>query len=125
LNLARIKEVEKSDKVYNPEFYHKKGKYAKPLVIQINQGRNTLERCMLHFADMEKQTEYDEITNTYICKIFYDSSDETEVLVRVLSFGHFIKVLEPEHFLNQIKERIEKQVMYKKFKDAALGDNCK
>ena len=38
-----------------------------------------------------------------------DRFDETEIVIRVLSFGPYVKVLEPESFVNLIKERLISQ----------------
>jgi predicted DNA-binding transcriptional regulator YafY len=64
---------------------------------------------MLHFASYEKRTEYDEETDKYISYIYYDKKDETELLIQILSFGPVIKVLGPEVFLKQVKERVKRQ----------------
>ncbi len=71
-------------------------------------GRNTLERAMLHFAHFEKTVEKTD-DNSYVVHITYDPNDETELLIRILSFGPFIKVTEPESFVNIIKDRLKKQ----------------
>ncbi len=71
-------------------------------------GRNTLERAMLHFAHFEKTVEKTG-ENYYTVRLTYDPNDETELLIRILSFGPFIKVTEPKTFVNIIKERLEKQ----------------
>ena len=63
---------------------------------------------MLHFAHFEKQAErtgYDK----YILRLKYYENDETEIVIRVLSFGPYIKVLEPQSFVNLIKERLISQ----------------
>ena len=39
----------------------------------------------------------------------YDREDETEVLIRILSFGPMIKVIGSERFVNLIKDRLQKQ----------------
>jgi len=79
------------------------------VVIEITKERNALERCMVHFAHFEKRTEYNEITDKYTCTIRYNVMDETEVIIRVLSFGPTIKVIAPNQFINEIKGRIRKQ----------------
>ncbi len=71
-------------------------------------GRNTLERAMLHFAHFEKAVEKVD-DNHYVVNLTYDPNDETELLIRILSFGPFIKVTEPESFVNIIKERLKMQ----------------
>lgn len=80
-----------------------------PVVIAISGERNSLERCMLHFASYEKHTEYDEARGEYRCSIYYDPADETELLIEILSFGPVIRVLGPEPFLSQVRDRIRRQ----------------
>lgn len=80
----------------------------KDLTLLITDKRNALERGMLHFAHFEKQAErVDE--NRYILRLKYYENDETEMVIRVLSFGPYIKVLEPESFVNLVKERLISQ----------------
>lgn len=71
-------------------------------------GRNTLERAMLHFAHFEKTVERAD-ENRYLVHLTYDAEDETELLIRILSFGPFIQVTEPESFVNILKERLKMQ----------------
>lgn len=80
-----------------------------PVTIQISGERNSLERCMLHFANYEKHTRYDEEKKVWISSIYYDLADETELLMEILSFGPVIQVLGSESFLCQIRERVKKQ----------------
>ncbi len=112
LNLSRIIDVcisgENVSSDFKPERYFNNFS-SEPIVLQISKERNALERCMLQFASWEKQTEYDEENNFFICRIFYDTQDETELLIRILSFGPVLKVLGPEHFLEKVKERIYRQ----------------
>ncbi|MBC8060736.1 MAG: WYL domain-containing protein [Clostridiaceae bacterium] len=79
------------------------------VIIEISKERNAVERCMLHFANFEKRTEYDETTDRYTSYISYNKQDETELLIRILSFGPVIRVLGPEKFLTLVKERVERQ----------------
>ena len=76
--------------------------------MELLDHRNALERVMLHFAHFKKEAE--KISDErYRIKIFYDSSDETELVIRVLSFGPFVEVTEPQNFRNLIIERLERQ----------------
>lgn len=84
-------------------------KAAEPVLMEINGERNSLERCMLHFANYEKHTEYDEERGAWVCSIYYDMADETELLIDILSFGPVVRVLGPESFLRQIKSRVRRQ----------------
>ena len=58
---------------------------------------------------LEKKTEYDEVANKYTCTIRDNVMDETEVIIRVLSFGPTIKVLGPNEFVVEIRNRVKKQ----------------
>ena len=60
---------------------------------------------MLHFAHFKKEAERLS-EHKYRIKIYYERDDETELLIRVLSFGPFVKVTEPEHFVGLIKKRL-------------------
>ncbi|MBP3361317.1 MAG: WYL domain-containing protein [Clostridia bacterium] len=77
----------------------------KDLTLTITNRRNAMERAMLHFAHFEKTAEkIDEMH--YILRLKYYADDETELVIRILSFGPHIKVEEPESFINLIKERL-------------------
>lgn len=78
------------------------------ITLELLDHRNALERAMLHFAHFKKEAEKigDE---RYRVKIFYDYSDETELVIRVLSFGPFVEVTEPHNFRNLIIERLKRQ----------------
>lgn len=80
----------------------------KDLTLLITDQRNALERAMLHFAHFERQAERTE-DGKYILRLKYYENDETEVVIRVLSFGPYIQVLEPESFVELIKKRLISQ----------------
>lgn len=76
---------------------------------ELTDERNALERVMLHFSDCRKETRrIDE--KHYSVTLWYDPQDETELLIRILSFGQMVKVISPESFITQIKARISKQI---------------
>lgn len=113
LNLGKIKACQLlEDKIIEEipiDKITKTRQAQEPVLIEISGERNSLERCMLHFASYKKKTEYDEQKKCYLCSIYYDKRDETELLIQILSFGPVIRVLGPEPFLAQIKGRIKKQ----------------
>ena len=63
---------------------------------------------MLHFSDLEKETERI-ADRRYRITLRYRQGDETEILIRILSFGPVLKVIEPEGMVAQIRERLAKQ----------------
>ena len=78
------------------------------IVFDLTDSRNALERAMMHFAHFEKEIERTG-DDTYRVKLSYDESDETELLVRILSFGPMIRVVEPESFIELIRDRLRRQ----------------
>ncbi|MBO7373812.1 MAG: WYL domain-containing protein, partial [Oscillospiraceae bacterium] len=78
------------------------------LVMELYDARNALERVMLHFSDLEKETERIG-DRRYRITLKYRQGDETEILIRILSFGPVLKVTEPENMVSQIRERLSRQ----------------
>ena len=78
------------------------------VTLLISDRRNTLERVMLHFSHFKKEAVRLDECN-YKLKINYFREDETELLIRILSFGPTVKVTEPESFVHLIKERLQNQ----------------
>ena len=78
------------------------------ITMMVKDERNALERTMLHFAHFEKQVEKIDDKN-YKVIIKYDSDDEPEMVIRVLSFGPLVEVVEPIGFRELIKNKLKKQ----------------
>lgn len=107
INLVRITKcslLECFDEQKISPLYRKKS-YVE---IEIKDKRNALERMMTTFSNYKKETKRIN-ENTYILKLFYNKEDETELLIRILSFGPMVKVVSPKRFLDQIKKRITTQ----------------
>ncbi len=79
------------------------------ITVKIRDERNAMERFMLHFAHFEKQAEKLDKKH-YLVKIKYAHDDESEMVIRILSFGPMIEVLEPEPFRKLVIEKLQKQL---------------
>ena len=55
-----------------------------PVVLEISNERNALERTMLHFACYKKRTEKLGDSGKYLCRIYYSRDVETELLIQIL-----------------------------------------
>ncbi len=78
------------------------------VVLEVTDERNALERVLLHFAHFAKEAERIE-DDRYRITIDYDKDDETEMVIRILSFGPMAKVVAPDYFKNLIKNRLTRQ----------------
>ena len=107
VNLSRIDSVQLLDPWDESEYRLPQEREA-TLVMELLDIRNALERTMLHFSDLEKETERIG-DRRYRITLRYRQGDETEILIRILSFGPVLKVIEPEGMVAQIRERLAKQ----------------
>ncbi len=107
MNLARISECHlyHGEKIIKSE---EKPPKLDIVTLEIDDERNALERVMLHFAHFEKTAECIG-KRKYRLQITYNTDDETEIVIRVLSFGPMVKVIEPDNFTNLIREKLKKQ----------------
>lgn len=78
------------------------------VVFELLDQRKSLERVLLHFAHFEKKAQRLD-QNRYRITVIYEKEDETEMVIRILSFGPMIKVIAPHHFVEQIKQRLLRQ----------------
>lgn len=81
---------------------------ARTVTLELTDRRNALERVMLHFSHFEKQAERLD-GNRYRLRITYQADDETELVIRILSFGPHLRVTGPETFMGLIRDRLRRQ----------------
>jgi hypothetical protein len=102
INLSKIRSV----KYCGETFKHipREERYD-TVTLRIKDERNALERCMLHFAHFEKRAERvgkDE----YLLHVKFDHKDESEIVIRTLSFGPRVKAEAPDSFVELIKKKL-------------------
>ena len=107
INLARVEYCELLEE-YDPDGFRLPEKQLHELVLLLHDERNGLERVLLHFSHFEKETrKLDD--RLYQIKLRYDEEDETELLIRVLSFGPVLEVKAPGSFITLVKGRVDRQ----------------
>lgn len=110
INMARVRFCELLEP-YEPEEVTLPRERPEELVMLLHDERNGLERVLLHFSHFEKETlRLDD--RLYQIKLRYDRDDETELLIRVLSFGPVLEVKSPGEFIRLIRGRIRRQSAY-------------
>ena len=107
INLARIQQCFMMEP-YTEEEYQPRTMKQRILVLELKDERNALERAMLHFSHLNKETERIG-EDLYKITLFYEREDETELLIRVLSFGPVLKVVFPDDFTEKLVQRLKKQ----------------
>lgn len=113
INIGRITNIVDTGRVFRTpvliDDYFSSRKCSSPAVIRVTTARNGVERFMLEFASYEKHTVRDLETGEYTVELWYDQQDETELLIRLLSFGPVIEILGPHHLRKQAKLRVKRQ----------------
>lgn len=109
INLSRIREC----RILGKDAY-KTGQVfrnTQSVTLELTDERNALERVLLHFSHLEKEVKkLDE--EHYQVTLHYDEKDETEILIRILSFGPMLRVTAPNTFQKRIRDRLKKQITF-------------
>lgn len=108
-NLSRILSVELKEKQNErPEVLPAQDE---ELFLLLTDERGAMQRAMIAFSDFEKDAvRLDE--NHYRIHLWYNRQDEADLLIRILSFGPVIRVMEPKELVDQIWARLRQQRKY-------------
>ncbi|MDE6798456.1 MAG: WYL domain-containing protein [Ruminococcus sp.] len=113
INIGRITDIKNTGMIFTEnisvERYFNEHKCREPVTVRVSTGRNTTERFFMEFAPYEKRTEYDSETGVCMVQLWYDRQDETELLIRLLSYGAMLEIVSPPDFRQKAKERIDRQ----------------
>ena len=107
INMGRISSVSLLDR-YPQADIHVPLPGKEKLVLELVDERKSLERAMLLFSYLKKETRKT-ADGKYLINLFYDNDDAAEILIRILSFGPMLKVLSPASFKGLLLARIKKQ----------------
>lgn len=108
INLGRITSCEKCENQQEGKVGKRSLPQPRKVIFELVDDRNALERVLMHFAHFKKQVEKTD-DRKYQVTLRYDKEDETEILIRILSFGPMIRVVKPAAFINLIKDRLSDQ----------------
>lgn len=106
VNIARITRC----KIYSGDTDLESALYEpryETITLKVSEDRNTLERSLMHFAHFEKRAE--RIDGHYLLHIKFNRDDETELVIRVLSFGPTVEVVGSESFRQLIINKLKSQ----------------
>lgn len=116
INVSGFKKIEIINEVDNNTinnintFFKGKKNLISPLILEIENKFNTVERCFLLFSNYDKKAYFDKNKNKHILQVYYYSFDEAEIIKDILSLGSAVIVLEPLSIRNKIIERINKKI---------------
>lgn len=109
VNLGRIRSCAYSGRDLSRAPGQRMHAAGKEVVLTVTDERKALERVLLHFAHFEKRAE--QLGNRqYRVTVRYDADDETEMVIRILSFGPLVRVESPASFVDLIRDRLRRQM---------------
>ena len=109
INIGRIDAIERTGRFFAGELDADFTKPRDSVTVYVAPERNAVERFLMAFASYEKRTERDLEGGGCTVTLHYDKSDETELLIRLLSFGAAVEILSPANFRRQAAERVARQ----------------
>lgn len=113
VNLGRIETIRRTGyfppKKSSAEHFFSLRRCKEPVTVRVTDARNGVERFMMEFASYEKHTYRDRATGECIVQLWYNTQDETELLIQLLSFGPVIEILGPPAFRAQAAARVDAQ----------------
>lgn len=109
LNIGRLDKVERTGIFYREPADIRSDRIKEPVVVYVKPERNAVERFLMEFASFEKRAERDLESGCCTISMYFDKSDETELLIRILSFGAAVEILSPPGLRRQAAERVARQ----------------
>lgn len=124
INLGRIEQVRGTGVRYEgqvtAEDYFRMRRCDIPVTVRVTTERNAVERFLMEFSSYEKHTDRNAETGECTVQLWYDKQDETELLIRLLSFGPVLEIMGPPAFRAQAAARVRQQYA---FNQALLRDD--
>lgn len=109
INLGRIRKISLKGKYGAADAVCAPSAQAEPVVLLLTEERQAMERALLHFASFPCRPQASP-GGERLLHIHHETQDEAELLIRVLAFGPLVRVLGPEPFAEQVRQRVRAQM---------------
>lgn len=107
INLSQITSSELTDITAENRLYKTPSK--KEVTVKVSNERNAVNRFMMEFAELERISDFDDTTKECTVTMKYDAKDETEILIRILSFGPVVEVVGDDGLRKPVTDRVRRQ----------------
>lgn len=109
INIGRIDAIERTGRFFTSDINAPFTKPRNSVTVYVASERNAVERFLMAFASYEKRADRDLENGGCVVTLHYDKSDETELLIRLLSFGAAVEILSPGELRRQAAKRVARQ----------------
>lgn len=107
INLSQITLSELTDITAENRLY--KAPSKKEVTVKVSNERNAVNRFMMEFAELERISDFDDTTKECTVTMKYDAKDETEILIRILSFDPVVEVVGDDGLRKPVADRVRRQ----------------
>lgn len=107
INLSHITSSDLTDITAEDRLYKTPSK--KEVTVKVHNERNAINRFMMEFAELERISDFDDTTKECTVTMKYDAKDETEILIRILSFGPVVEVVGDDGLRKPVADRVRRQ----------------
>lgn len=109
--LASVQAIQELDELVPDHLYERLEQFYDAhhtsVTIEIQNTRNTVERCFQLFSPYDKEAHVDDALQTYQLTIYYYDFDTEDVLSKLFSFGPYLTVLAPEPMRDALIRRLQ------------------
>lgn len=109
INIGRIDAIERTGRFFTGDINAPFTKPRNSVTVYVASERNAVERFLMAFASYEKRADRVLENGGCVVTLHYDKSDETELLIRLLSFGAAVEILSPGELRRQAAKRVARQ----------------
>ncbi len=109
INIGRIDAIERTGRFFTGDINAPFTKPRNSVTVYVASERNAVERFLMAFASYEKRADRDLENGGCVVTLHYDKSDETELLIRLMSFGAAVEILSPGELRRQAAKRVARQ----------------
>lgn len=85
-------------------------KAPEPIVLEIKNERNALERAFYAFSFFERESEFIKESDVHRLYIYYYKYEKSEIISRILSLGKSVLVISPDYIVYDIVSRIKRAI---------------
>jgi hypothetical protein len=123
MNVSGIKSIEITDNCFDYEeildtLAAYRSENERHVEIEFYDVRNMADRLLTEFSPWKKKCIFEKSTGLYKLKIFYQSQDETELVVRLMGYGADVHFPDSNHpICREITRRIHEQMKIMKEKN--------
>lgn len=111
IRLSSIKHIDYVDREEAVDFEHflNMELLAEPLILEVYPELNGIERVFIELSNYKRESVFDKEKQCAIMKVYYEKSDELDLVIKMLSFGKIVKIISDGFIKDEVLRRLNMQ----------------